>query len=85
MLAPARSSSAAETRAGEQIDSHVSIGVDAAVFLHILHLCWVNMLNLLNSLGLARGSKWKTQRINYFTDLRRMVGERKKKEKRKNK
>lgn len=40
---------------GEQTDSHVSIGVDAAVFLHILHLCWVNMLNLLNSLlGLAR-------------------------------
>ena len=37
-----------------ETDSHVAIGVDATVFLHILHLCWVNMLNLLNSLGLAR-------------------------------
>lgn len=35
-------------------DSHVAIGVDAAVFLNILHLCWVNMLNLLNRLGLAK-------------------------------
>lgn len=38
-------------------DSHVSIGVDAAVLLHILHLCWVNMLNLLNSLRLDTGDR----------------------------
>lgn len=43
-----------QSRAGKQTDSHVAIGVDATVFLHILHLCWVNMLNLLNSLGLGR-------------------------------
>lgn len=39
------------------MDSHVSIGVDAAVLLHILHLCWVNMLNLLNSLRLDTGDR----------------------------
>lgn len=44
-------------------DSHVAVGVDTTVFLHILHLCWVNMLNLLNSLGLAKhitrvGNEW---------------------------
>lgn len=39
------------------MDSHVSIGVDGAVLLHILHLCWVNMLNLLNSLRLDTGDR----------------------------
>lgn len=37
-----------------RVDSHVAIGVDGAVFLNILHLGWVNMLNLLNSLGLEQ-------------------------------
>lgn len=37
-------------------DSHVSVGVDAAAFLHVLHLGWVNMLDLLNSLRLHTGN-----------------------------
>lgn len=41
-------------RAGKHLNSHVAVGVDATIFLHILHLCWVNMLNLLNSLRLAK-------------------------------
>lgn len=40
------------------VDSHVPVGVDAAVFLHILHLCWVNMLDLLNSLRLDTGNSF---------------------------
>lgn len=36
--------------------SHVSVGVDAAVLLHVLHLGWVNMLDLWNSLRLHTGN-----------------------------
>lgn len=47
---------AAAAAAAERVDSHVSVGVDAAVFLHVLHLCWVNMLDLLDALRLHTGN-----------------------------